>query len=527
MILTALYGAFEALIYGALPTILIIVVGGSIVLGYTTLSDIPGPFYAKFTDYWRFRVVGKRNSHETYLKLHEEYGDFVRIGPNCVSISRPDVIPLIYGINVKATKSDFYTVWQNVVNGKRTASLVFTTDEAHHATMKRPIANAYSLSTLVEFEPLIDSTTAVFLSRLDSQFASTGAVCDLGTWLQWYAFDVIGELTLSKRLGFLEKGEDVENIAANVARNFDRCSSLGQMPWLDLIYKHPYFQALFLKSPVNPIIAFGQRRLQERLDDNEDTPPPTDLGITDPSLAAKVLHTTLPSKPDFLSRFLTLHETQPEIVTENTLLAYLFMNINAGSDTIASTVRALFYHLLRHPSTLTTLMTELDAAHEAGNLTLPLPTWSEVQPLPYLSAVVKESLRLNPALALPLERIVPAAGITINGTFFPPNTVIGVNPWVLHRDTRIFGSDAKEWNPSRWIDGDAERTRYMESHLLSFGAGKRTCLGRNIAILELSKVVPAILCRYKMRLEDEGREWKVVNSWAVRQEGLEVLLERR
>lgn len=69
------------------------------------------------------------------------------------------------------------------------------TDEAVHARMKRPIASAYSLSTLEEFEPLIDSTTAVFLERLDELFAGTGKVCDLETWLQWYAFDVIRELT--------------------------------------------------------------------------------------------------------------------------------------------------------------------------------------------------------------------------------------------------------------------------------------------------------------------------------------------
>jgi hypothetical protein len=102
LILDGSKGAFFALVFGCLPTILIVLLGGAIVQGFTTLSDIPGPFLAKFTDYWRFRVVGRRDSHETYLKLHEELGDFVRIGPNCVSVSRPDVIPLIYGINVKA-----------------------------------------------------------------------------------------------------------------------------------------------------------------------------------------------------------------------------------------------------------------------------------------------------------------------------------------------------------------------------------------------------------------------------------------
>lgn len=171
------------------PSTLIVIALGWLslhfVLTWQRLRTIPGPLLARFTDLYRLLVVWRRNSHDTYLELHKKHGDLVRIGPNCVSISKPEVINTIYGISVKAPKSDFYSVWQNIVNGKRTASLVFTTDEQQHATMKRPIASAYSLSTLVEFEPLIDSTTAVFLDRVDQLFATTGRVCDLGTWLQW------------------------------------------------------------------------------------------------------------------------------------------------------------------------------------------------------------------------------------------------------------------------------------------------------------------------------------------------------
>lgn len=414
-----------------------------------------------------------------------------------------------------------------MVNGKRVASLVFTMDEALHAKMKKPIAAAYSLSTLKEFEPLIDSTTAVFLSRLDELFADTGKVCDLSTWLGWYAFDVIGELTLSKRLGFLEKAEDVEGIGASVASNFDRCSVLGQMPWLDLVtWKNPIYQRFFAKPVSSPILQFGQRRLEERLKGTDDHEQP-EINIRDPALREKVVHGTLPSKPDFLSRFLHLHSEQPDVVSDRQLLAYLFMNINAGSDTIASTLRALFYHLLKHPSSHAALTSELDGAAKAGKLTLPLPTYAQTQPLPYLNAVIKESLRLNPALALPLERIVPPNGLDINFEHLPPGTIVGINPWVLHRDTRIFGDDAEEWNPSRWLTEDKERMRWMEAHLLSFGAGKRSCLGRNIAMLELGKLVPAVLGRYEVRLKDEEREWRVWNAWAVRQEGVEVLLRRR
>ncbi|KAK5163774.1 uncharacterized protein LTR77_010448 [Saxophila tyrrhenica] len=507
--------------------LIFLLIFGYITSTQATHGNIPGPVLAGFTDLWRFFVVRSRKSHETYLALHKKHGDLVRIGPNCISICKPDLIPAIYGIGKGYVKSSFYEVWQNVVNGKRVASMVFTTDEAQHAAMKKPIAAAYSLSTLKEFEPLIDSTTAVFLHRLDELFAGTGKTCDLGTWLQWYAFDVIGELTFSKRLGFLEKGEDVESICHSVGANFDRCSVLGQMPWLDLLtYKNPIYLKYFAKPVSNPVIGFGQRRLEERLNETETAAPA--ITISDPALRENVLHGTLPSKPDFLSRFLTVRAEEPDTVTDSRLLAYLFMNINAGSDTIASVLRAVFYYLLKHPSTLAILTTELLDAEKAGTLTTPLPTWTECQSLPYLTAVIKESLRLNPALALPLERIVPhGPGLRIGFHDFPPGTIVGINPWVLHRDPRIFGNDAEAWRPERWLEADEEGVKYMEHHLLTFGAGKRTCLGRNIAMMELTKLVPALVLRYEMRLAEPEKDWRILNSWVVKQEGLNVLLERR
>lgn len=100
----------------------------SIARSYYRLSHIPGPLLAKFTDLWRLLRVKRGDSHDTFVALHEQYGDIVRIGPNCVSVSKPDAIPMIYGIQKGFVKSDFYTVWQNMVNGKRVASMVFATD---------------------------------------------------------------------------------------------------------------------------------------------------------------------------------------------------------------------------------------------------------------------------------------------------------------------------------------------------------------------------------------------------------------
>lgn len=112
----------------------------------------------------------------------------------------------------------------------------------------------------------------------------------------------------------------------------------------------------------------------------------------------------------------------------------------------------------------------------------------------------------------------------LDDAFLPPGTIVGVNPWIMHRDPRIFGEDAEAWNPSRWIDADAELVKRMDQHILTFGAGKRTCLDKNIAMLEIHKLVPALVMRYEIRLAEPEKEWRIRNSWIVRQGGVNVVL---
>jgi hypothetical protein len=82
-------------------------------------------------------------------------------------------------------------VQQNVSQGKPLENLFNTTREDFHATIRRPVASAYSMTTLLRYEPFVDNTSQVFLRRLNQLYADTGKVCDLGTWLQYYAFDVM------------------------------------------------------------------------------------------------------------------------------------------------------------------------------------------------------------------------------------------------------------------------------------------------------------------------------------------------
>lgn len=91
--------------------------------------------------------------------------------------------------------------------------LVFNTrDEDLHKQMKTPIASIFSLTSVLVFEKFIDEVTTVMFMQLDARFAAKGELCNLGDWLQFYAFEVMATMTFSERYGFLDQGRDANGL---------------------------------------------------------------------------------------------------------------------------------------------------------------------------------------------------------------------------------------------------------------------------------------------------------------------------
>lgn len=186
------------------------------------------------------------------------------------------------------------------------------------------------------------------------------------------------------------------------------------------------------------------------------------------------------------------------------VLSYTITNVNAGSDTTAISLRAILYYTLKNPRVYSKLCKELDEAKSEGKLSSPV-TWKESQELPYLDAVIKEALRLHPAVGMLLERIVPEKGLQLpDGPYLPAGTIVGANPWIVHR-TDVFGDDVDAFIPERWLQGEKEsdaefaaRKQKMTRATLTFGAGTRTCIGKNISLLEIYKVIPSLFQTYEV-----------------------------
>lgn len=252
---------------------------------------------------------------------------------------------------------------------------------------------------------------------------------------------------------------------------------------------------------------------------------------------------------DLLSKFMAAHQSHPEFMSETLVQTMAVSMAFAGSETTAISLSAVFYFLLKTPKALERLQAEIDQAGRDGAFAdsdTGLVTWHESQRLPYLDACIKEAFRLHPAAGLPLERIVPAGGADIAGHFVQGGTIVGCSAWLIHMDKGVFGDDAEIYRPERWLhdeelcktdigkQGEDSRVKEMNGTMFQFGMGSRTCIGKNISLLEIYKLIPSMLRRFEVgrlspqswniannslqiQFTDPKQEWELVNAWFVKQ----------
>ncbi|KAF5019801.1 hypothetical protein F66182_8170 [Fusarium sp. NRRL 66182] len=357
------------------------------------------------------------------------------------------------------------------------------------------------MSSLIHYEPFVDECSDLFTQRLD-EMSSSSLPVDMRHWFQCYAFDVIGLITYAKRLGFLDHGEDVGGVIGALENHLGYATMAGIFPKL-----HPYLFGIknYLAGAKGAGRAYVLKFTMDRIREVQTNPKPVE---TDESSV---------SMEDFLTKFMAKHTTSPSTFTTYHILAGCSANMIAGSDTTAISLSAILYYLLKNPWCLDKLRLEINDLTARGELSKS-PTFGESQQMPYLQAVIKEALRLHPATGLPLERVVPEGGATICGKFFPEGTIVGINSWVAHRNTQVFGHDADAFNPDRWLVEDKDRISAMNRYWMPFGLGSRTCIGRHVSMLEISKLIPRIVRDYDFSLDAtlQSKEWKTNDYFFVK-----------
>ncbi|KAK7742002.1 hypothetical protein SLS53_004586 [Cytospora paraplurivora] len=495
-------------------TVLTIVFANIILTKYRSgLRHIPGPFWASFSNSWKLRAVWNQRMHTENVRLHEDYGPIVRIGPNHVSVSDPQSMRTIYGVqNVfpkfNVCQSAFYPLAEAIYNGKFLPTLFTTESNEYHMHLKRAAANAFSMDVVAGLEEFADKCISTLVSRLRE--VSNGGKDPINPvdWMQYFAFDVLGEINFSKDLGFMEKGVDVDGIIAAIGGILGYVSlasnksalAVGQVPLLHkFLLGSPLLPRMFPAiEKTNQVLQFSLGRVRERQENPVE-------------------------RKDILSQLLKTHEDNPEALSMDEIVAITTTNVIAGSDTTAISLSSVMYYLSKYPEARRKLELEIETAVGLGSASNPI-TYAEAVKLPYLSAVINEAMRIHPATGFILERRVPKNGITLHGVHLPESTVVGVNAWALHYNKDVFGHDVHAFRPERWIEGDEDSIKNMKRNMIAFGYGPRSCIGKSISMLEMWKVVFELYRNFEIKLADD-QDWVVKGHWFTRQSNVAMIFK--
>ena len=170
----------------------------------------------------------------------------------------------------------------------------------------------------------------------------------------------------------------------------------------------------------------------------------------------------------------------------------------AGTDTSSVTLEWAITELLRHPEKMAKAQTEIDEV--LGNDRSRSIQESDVSKLPYVQAIIKETLRLHP----PAPFLLPHRAnkdVELCGYYVPKNTTIWINVWSMGRNPHIW-ADAESFTPESFLGSEIDmKGRNFE--FIPFGAGRRICPGMPLAYRMMHLMLATLLHRFNWKLDNE------------------------
>ena len=435
------------------------------------LSKFPGPKSRAFSSLPNLLATFMGRDNKEIPALHAKYGPVVRIAPDSLSyVGNAQVWKDVYGFKKPGQLGvykdfTFYTHPLNEVPG------LITADDPTHSRQRKIVSHAFSDKALKEQEPLLKSWTELLKQKL-MEGIEKGVTFDMVKMYNCTTFDIMvypilprptvftnckstanpplqGDLTFAEGLNMLEDGE--------------------YSPWVKMIYGG-IKRATCIRAfkAWNPTAKWLVEKTVSKI------PKVRGMQVghfrytsdrVDRRLAAT------PERPDLWSRILEKSKGPEGLsLQEHYSIASLFMI--AGTETTATALSGTTYHVLKNPQYLAKLTSELRGEFSSlDDLHL-----ESLARLPYLSAVLREGLRMYPPVPVALPRRTHKGGHIVNGEFIPEGTQISVHHLSTYRSEDNF-KNPNEFRPERWL-GDPEYKDDNLDSLEPFSVGPRNCLGK-------------------------------------------------
>jgi cytochrome P450 len=191
--------------------------------------------------------------------------------------------------------------------------------------------------------------------------------------------------------------------------------------------------------------------------------------------------------------------------SDEDLVNQLMTFLAAGHETTASAMSWAVYELCKHPDVQQKLREEIRAELDLhGEIDS-----TKIDRLPYLNAVLNETMRVFPPVPLTLRET--ANDTSIQGHFVPKATTVVICPWAINTSEQLWGPDAKQFNPDRWLGAGRANTGGAESNfaVTTFLHGPRSCIGKQFAMAEFACLIAALVGKFEIEFEDKDYELKI------------------
>ncbi|KAJ6488891.1 fatty acid hydroxylase [Mycena sanguinolenta] len=222
-------------------------------------------------------------------------------------------------------------------------------------------------------------------------------------------------------------------------------------------------------------------------------------------------------KHDLLDLMLNSRDPKTgEAMTEESISQNLLTFLIAGHETSSGMSRMMsfmVYYLLKNPETMRKLRAQVDEV--LGNRPI---QYEDFEKLPYLIAVMRETLRLQPTA--PARGTSALEDTTLGGGKYAlkKGDVMILLMGAMHRDPLVWGSDAEEFRPERMLDGKFEAL--PPNAWQPFGFGARACIGRAFAWQEICLIIASVVQRFDLALVDPSYTLRIKETLTIKPEGL-------
>ncbi|KAJ9617190.1 hypothetical protein H2200_000911 [Cladophialophora chaetospira] len=435
----------------------------STVVSYRKLRHIPGPWLARLSQLWLFNVTSKGDLYLAMEDVIQNYGSPAVIGPNMIVLDDPEYVRLNTAPRSPWRRGHWYKAMKL---DSRINNILSEQDERRHSELRAKMMPGYTAKEVPDLEATIDDRILDLIDLITREGVEKHSPIDFAHVAQYFTLDSLTHIAFGHPFGFLTKNEDLYNYNKSSTAFFPVMELGTNVPFIHSILSSSFMQALAGpqaedKAGLGAIIGIAQKIVADRFNPTSGSKPERDM------------------LNSFIKHGLTQIEAESESVVQ----------LLAGSDSTATTIRMTLLFILTNPTVYVKLRNEIDAGISSGHVSFPVVKNSETLSLPYLQACIKEGLRLWQPLNGIGTKLSPPEDIEISGVRIPGGTQCGISQHMMMRRREFFGEDATIYRPERWIENDSERVKQMEKVWeLSFSAGRFTCLGKGIALMELNKV---------------------------------------